>query len=235
VSPLDSARGGPPVVEMDAVAKSYGALRPLRIERLEIAPGEQVAIIGPDQPAAEVLIGLITGASLPDAGTVRVFGRSTAEITNGDEWLAGLDRFGIVSDRAALLEALTVLQNLAVPFSLEVEPPSEPVRARAAALGAELLLDATVHAARAGDLDGAGRLRLRVARALAFDPALVLLEHPSASVPPRDAATAARHIRAALVRRGAASLTVSADRAFAAEIAGRVLVLDAASGRLKAR
>jgi ABC-type transporter Mla maintaining outer membrane lipid asymmetry ATPase subunit MlaF len=224
-----------PLVELQGVSKSYGALRPLRLERLEVAPEEQVAIIGPDQPAAEVLIGLITGASLPDAGAVRVFGRSTAEITNGDEWLAGLDQFGIVSDRAALLEALTVLQNLAVPFSLDIEPPSEPVRERAAALGAELLLDSAVHATRAGDLDGAGRLRLRVARALALDPALVLLEHPSTSVPPRDVFTVARDIRTALVRRRAASLTLTADRGFADALAGRVLVLDPATGRLKRR
>lgn len=225
----------PPLVELHAVTKSYGALRPLRIERLEVAPGEQVAIVGPDQPAAEVLIGLITGASLPDAGAVRVFGRATAEIADGDEWLSGLERFGIVSDRAALLEALTVLQNLAVPFSLDIEPPPDPVHERAAALGAELRLGRPVHATRAGDLDGAGRLRLRVARALAFDPALVLLEHPSASVPPRDVATVARDIRAALVRRGAASLTLTADRVFAVGIAGRVLVHDAASGRLNPR
>jgi ABC-type transporter Mla maintaining outer membrane lipid asymmetry ATPase subunit MlaF len=225
----------PPIVVLQGLSKSYGALRPLRIDRLELAPGEQLAIIGPDQPAAEVLIALITGASLPDAGAVRVFGRPTAEIANGDEWLAGLDRFGIVTDRAALLEPLTVLQNLAVPFSLDIEPPPEPIRARAAALGAELRLGSAVHAARAVDLDGTSRLRLRVARALAFDPALVLLEHPSASVPSQDAAAVARDIRAALLRRGVASLTVTADRAFASAIAGRVLVLDPASGRLKPR
>jgi len=225
----------PPIVELQGISKSYGALRPLRIERLEVAPGEQVAIVGPDQPAAEVLIGLITGASLPDAGEVRAFGQLTADITNGDEWLASLDRFGIVTDRAALLEALTVLQNLAVPFSLDIEPPPEPVRARAAALGAELRLGSAIHARRAGDLDGSGRLRLRVARALALDPALLLLEHPSASVLPRDVTAVGRDIRTALVRRGAASLTVTADRAFATAIAGRVLVLDPASGRFKPR
>jgi ABC-type transporter Mla maintaining outer membrane lipid asymmetry ATPase subunit MlaF len=225
----------PPAVELLGIAKSYGALRPLRIERLEIAPGEPVAVIGLDQPAAEVLIGLITGASLPDAGEVRVFGRSTREITDGDEWLAGLDRFGIVSDRAALLDALSVLQNLAVPFSLEIEPPSDEVRERAAALGAELLIGAALHDVRAGDLDGSGRLRLRVARALAFDPALVLLEHPSASVPPHEAPAVARDIRSALARRGAASLTLTADRHLAGAIASRVLVLEPASGRLKRR
>jgi ABC-type transporter Mla maintaining outer membrane lipid asymmetry ATPase subunit MlaF len=222
-----------PLVELISVSKNYGALRPLRVERLAIAAGEQVAIIGPDQPSAEVLIGLITGASLPDAGDVRVFGRATAEVTDSDEWLASLDRFGIVSDRAALLEAFTVLQNLAVPFSLEIEPPPEDIQRQAAALGAELLLDAGIHSARAGDLDRASRLRLRVARALAFNPSLVLLEHPSASLPPHDAAATARAIRAVLERRGAASLTITADRAFASAIASRVLLLEPSTGRLK--
>jgi ABC-type transporter Mla maintaining outer membrane lipid asymmetry ATPase subunit MlaF len=225
----------PPLVELRGISKNYGALRPLRIERLELSPGEPVAIIGLDQPAAEVLIGLITGASLPDSGEVRVFGRPTGEITDSDEWLAGLDRFGIVSDRAALLDALSVLQNLAVPFSLEIEPPSDEVRDRAAALGAELLIGSALHSVRAGDLDGTGRLRLRVARALAFDPSVVLLEHPSASVPPGDVSTVARDVRAALRRRGAASLTLTADHTFARAIASRVLALEPSSGRLKSR
>ena len=116
-----------PVLELTGVTKAYGALRPLRIERLVLAPGDQLALLGLDQPAAEVLINLVTGASLPDTGEVRVFGRRTADITETDDWLTFLDRFGIVSDRAALLEPMTVLQNMAVPFSLQIEPPSPEV------------------------------------------------------------------------------------------------------------
>ena len=69
------------ILELDGVTKQYGALRPLRVEHLVVAAGEQVALLGFDQPAAEVLINLITGASLPDTGLVRVFGRSTAGIS----------------------------------------------------------------------------------------------------------------------------------------------------------
>lgn len=223
------------VLELTSVSKNYGALRPLRIAQLTVAAGEQVAIIGPDQPAAEVLITLVTGASLPDTGEVRVFGRSTAAITDGDQWLAALDRFGIVSDRAALLESLTVIQNLAVPFSLEIEPPPSSVRQQAAGLALELRLAEAAHERRAADLDGASRLRLRVARSLALNPSLLLLEHPSASVARHDVSGVGRDIHQAIERRGSSSLTITADVEFARAVADRRLILDAASGRLRRR
>src|SRR5436190_1306048 len=123
-----------PVLELTGVTKAYGALRPLRLERLAMSAGDQVALMGLDQPATEVLINLLTGASLPDTGEVRIFGRSTSEITDSTDWLSTLDRFGIVSERAALLEPMTVIQNMAVPFSLEIEPPSPEVVRQATAI-----------------------------------------------------------------------------------------------------
>ena len=81
-----------PVLELTGVTKNYGALRPLRLRQLIVGPGEQVALLGLDQPAAEVLINLVTGATLPDTGEVKVFGRSTADITESAEWLTLLDR-----------------------------------------------------------------------------------------------------------------------------------------------
>src|SRR3954469_1069852 len=123
-----------PLLELSSVSKNYGALRPLRIEQLVLSPGDQVALLGLDQPAAEVLINLLTGASLPDAGHVRIFGRSTAEIVDSADWLTTLDRFGIVSERAALLEPMTVIQNMAVPFSLAIEPPPPDIIRQASAL-----------------------------------------------------------------------------------------------------
>ena len=118
--PVDS---GAAAVELSSVSKQYGALRPLRIEQLSIAPDDRIALVGLDQPAAEVFVNLVTGASLPDAGTIRVFGRSTLEIADSADWLSTLDRFGIVSDRAPLIDALSIVQNLSMPFTLEIEPP----------------------------------------------------------------------------------------------------------------
>ena len=115
-----SVPASPPevIVQISRVIRSHQALRPLRLAALTVARGERVAIEGVDAPAAEVLINLVTGAALPDEGEIRVFGRATSEISTGDEWLASLDRFGIVSPRAMMLDGATVLQNLAMPFTL---------------------------------------------------------------------------------------------------------------------
>ena len=220
------------IVLATGVSKSYGALRPLRIERLALAQAERVALVGLDQPAAEVLTSLLTGATLPDTGEIRVFDRPTHAIDQAEDWLQSLDRFGVVTHRAPLLAGLTAIQNLALPFSLEIEPPSEQVRQQATALARDVRLPAAAWNARVGDLDAASQPRIRLARALALNPALVLLEHPGAAVDARDRLALARDIRAFLVERQVAAVVITADRQLAATVAPRVLVLDPATGRL---
>src|SRR5207244_2048884 len=83
-----------------------------------VGVGEHVALVGLDPIASEVFVNLLTGATLPESGDVRVFGRPTSAIADSDDWLATVDRFGIVSERAVLLDQLTILQNLAMPFTL---------------------------------------------------------------------------------------------------------------------
>jgi ABC-type lipoprotein export system ATPase subunit len=220
------------VIELSDVSKDYRGLRPLRIARLTVEPGDHVAIVGLDQPAAEVFLNLLTGATLPDRGDVHVFGRPTAAIADSAEWLAFVDRFGIVSERAVLLERLSVIQNLAVPFTLEIEPPPADVRDRAAALAYEVGIDQPTSGRAVGDLDPVSRARVRLARALALDPAVLLVEHLSAGVPRQDVPALGAAIRAVAARRGAAIVAATADRAFARAIARRVLTLDPATGRL---
>jgi ABC-type transporter Mla maintaining outer membrane lipid asymmetry ATPase subunit MlaF len=222
-----------PVLELTAVSKSYGALRPLRLEQLTLSAGEQVAILGLDQPAAEVLINLLTGASLPDTGHVHIGGRLTSEIADSADWLATIDRFGIVSERAALLEPMTVIQNLAVPFSLEIEPPPPGIVQQASALAREAGLDASTLDQRVGDLDPASRMRVRLGRALAFNPTVLILEHPSATLPRPDVIRFACDVRALAERRGIAALTITADPEFAGAVSQRALALEPSTGRLK--
>src|SRR5215471_7292619 len=123
------------VLKLVDIRKQYQSLRPLRLNDLRVDAGERVALSGLDAGAAEVLVNLVTGASLPDEGDVRVFGRATSSIADGDEWLASLDRFGIVSPRAVLLDAASVLQNLVMPLTLAIDeiPPEAEQRARALA------------------------------------------------------------------------------------------------------
>ncbi len=224
-----------PVLELADVVKDYRGLRPLRIQRLTIASGERVAIVGFDQPMAEMFVNLVTGATLPDRGEVRMFGHASAAIADSGEWLALLDRFGIVTDRAVLLDALTLIQNLAVPYTLDLEPLSSEIETRARELAREVGLRESQWGGPVANLDAAGKTRVRLARALALDPAVVLLEHPTASVARDEVGPLGDHIRLLAERRGAAILALTADRSFANAVASRVLTHDAATGRLNER
>jgi len=220
------------VLDLHGVSKDYRGLRPLRIERLTVAGGEHVALLGLDQVSAEVFINLVTGATLPDTGDVHVFGRPTSDIADSTDWLSTVDRFGIVSERAVLLEPLTVIQNLAMPFSLEIEPPSDEVRAQAEGLAAEVGLPEDLWTRPVAELDQAGHARVRLGRALALNPAVLLLEHVNAGLDAAAAGLLAAELRATAARRGVALVAATADQAFARAIAGRVLRWEPATGRL---
>jgi ABC-type transporter Mla maintaining outer membrane lipid asymmetry ATPase subunit MlaF len=221
-----------PALEISGVVKDYKGLRPLRIESLSAAPGEQVAVLGLDAASAEILVNLITGTTLPDRGEIRVFGELTSGILDSAAWMTFVDRMGIVSERAVLLDALTVLQNLAIPFSLDVETMAPDLQPLVESLAREVGLGPGTFDARVGELDAADRVRVKLGRALALNPALVLVEHPSADMARDKVAAFGYDLKAVLAKRGAGGLTLTADKELARAAADRALQLDPATGRL---
>ena len=224
----------PPVLEMAGVSKQYSGLRPLRIRELTILAGERVSLGGLDAGAGELVVNLVTGASVPDQGDVRVFGQRTADIANGDAWLALLERFGIVSPRAVLLEGSTLLQNLAMPFTLEIDPVPPAVVARVEEVARESGIEPDRWlAVRAGDLPAALRVLAHLARALATSPEFIVVEHPTADVEPEARVPLAGTIARACAARRIATLILTNDEDFARAVAPRNLRLDGATGALK--
>jgi len=221
------------VLEFAAVAKNYGGLRPLRISQLRVEAGQRTAIVGFDRPAAEVFVNLATGATLPDAGTVAMFDRPTSAITDSTDWLTTIDRIGIVSERAVLLEQLTVVQNLAMSFTLDIEPPPPAERLRAEALAQEVGVAESAWDAALTGLDTLAAMRVRLGRAIALDPAVVLLEHASAPLSAEASAVFAASVRAVAEGRRLAVIALTADESFARALGAAVLVHEPASGRLR--
>lgn len=222
-----------PILEVTGVRKQYQGLRPLRMDALSIAPGERVALSGLDAGAAEVLVNLVTGASIPDAGQIVVNGRATASISDGDEWLTWLDQFGIVSPRAVLLDAATLLQNLAMPITLDIEPVQPDVVARVVRLAgdagiAEALLDRPIAA-----LGPAVRARAHLVRAIALDPSLLIMEHPTVGFAPGEGKAFGETVASVAAGRALATLIISEDAAFSEAAATRRLALNPATGDLR--
>lgn len=214
------------------VVKAYGGLRPLRISNLEVAEGEAVSLSGLDVQAAEVFINLATGAALPDQGEVAVLGQPTSAITEGDSWLASLDRFGIVSHRAVLLEPMTALQNIAMSFTLSIDPVPPDTVAKVNALARDLDISKVDLEKPVAAMSGAGKVRVHLARALAAAPPLMLLEHPTINVDRGDVEVLAVSIAKGVKAGNASLLAITDDEVLARGLKGRRLKLNAATGAL---
>jgi ABC-type transporter Mla maintaining outer membrane lipid asymmetry ATPase subunit MlaF len=221
-----------PVIVLRGVTRDYRSLRPLRINNLEVREGESVALLGVDKAAAEVLVNLITGATLPDTGDVEVFGTLTRDITDADAWLASMDRFGILSERVVLLDELTVEQNLALPFSLEIDDLPPEVRREVRALAEEVGVNAAQLSQAVSALNPDTQFRLRLGKALALRPGMLLAEHPNAALSPDGVPRFAADLAAIAARRALGMIVMTADATFARAVSDRVLTLKAATGEL---
>ena len=221
-----------PIVEINDAQKQLESGLRLRIKRLRLEPRDRLALFGFDRLAAEAFVHLLTGALLPDRGDVIVAGRNTREIATDAEWLHSLDRFGLVTERAGLLEAMPVAANLALPLTLAVDPLSEDMRARVAALAREVGLADDRLSGPVHRLTPVDRLRAHLARAIAPGPAALLLEHPTHDLDQASAEAFGDALARLSESRGLAWIALTADETFTRAAGARKLRLDAASGVL---
>ena len=223
---------GEPLLQLRDVTQDYGGLRPLRVKAFELRAAQRVAILGMDQSAAEVFVNLVTGATTPRVGDVRAFGRLTSDIRDSDTWLDALRAYGLLGVRTVLIDQLTVSQNLALPLTLDVDPMPEALKTQMRALGAEVGLGAGVLDRRPPELGPLDLQRVRLGRALAMDPKVLLAEHPTAPLERGDAEQFARDISRIVSSRAMAAVFITADRAFAQQAADEIVMLKPATGEL---
>jgi len=203
------------------VAKRHGSVDVLRDVDFELAPGEFAAIVGFSGSGKSTLVSLLAGLIEPDAGSVEHEGRP---ITG-----PGPER-GVVFQSYALLPWQTALANVQLAVdAVHPELPRAERRARALAeLRAVGLEDARDR--RPSELSGGMRQRVAVARALAMEPRILLLDEPLSALDALTRASLQDQIAAlwARVRCGVVLVTNDVDEAIL--LADRILVLSPGPG-----
>lgn len=223
-----------PLLDVAGLTKDYQGLRPLRIAQLTLNPGDVVVLGGIDAVAAQTLVHLITGATLPDAGDVTLFGQNTRAIKDADAWLKSLDGVGMVTSRGILIEMFSVLQNIAMSYTLDVDPIDPRVVPQAGDVARSVGIDESMFDAPAGKVPLDVQMRVHLARSLALGPKLLIAEHASASLPRETVASFGADLARAARSRGLALLAITADDTLAKSLGGQRLELVAASGELRA-
>lgn len=222
-----------PLLEMSGVEKDYHTLRPLRIRDLAVRPGDVFSISGIDMLGAETFVHLVTGATLPDAGDVTLFGRNTRAITDGEAWLKSLDGVGMITARGILIDAFTVLQNIALSLTLDVDPIDPRVIPPAGALAREVGVAGNLLDVPVGKAPPDIKMRVHLARALALGPTLLIAEHPSAVLSRESVAGFGGDLGNVARARGLGLIAITADDSLAKAVGGTRLELVAATGELR--
>lgn len=197
-----------PALRVHDLRFRYDAGWTLELPDLELAPGEQILLTGGSGSGKSTLLQLIAGLIDPASGSVGIAGTNIHDLRG-----AARDRFrgrhvGMIFQTFNLLHGFTAAENVMAALLMSDAPRREH-RPRAADLLARLGITSPD---RAADRHSVGQQqRIAVARALACRPALVLADEPTASLDPRNAATAMDLIQSACKDAGAALLCTSHD------------------------
>ncbi|TFZ04878.1 sulfate/molybdate ABC transporter ATP-binding protein [Ramlibacter rhizophilus] len=209
-------------IEIRNISKRFGDFHALRDLSLHVDSGELVALLGPSGCGKTTLLRIIAGLETPDAGSIHFSGEDTTDVHVRERGV------GFVFQHYALFRHMTVFENVA--FGLRVKPRRErPGEAQIKAKVHELLklvqLDWLADRFPA-QLSGGQRQRIALARALAVEPRVLLLDEPFGALDAKVRKELRRWLRRLHDELHVTSIFVTHDQEEALEVADRVVLMN---------
>ncbi len=226
------------LLELNAVTKQFGGLKAVEAVTFKVYPGQIVSIIGPNGAGKTTVFNLITGLYRPSSGDIRLAGQSLIGLSPDKVVLRGLAR---TFQNIRLFNNMTVLENVLVGLHTQLKagivgslfrPPAivrEESNARKRAI--ELLsFFGTALVERQEEyvmnLSYADRRRVEIARALAANPRLLLLDEPTAGMNEAETLEAVKYIRRLRDELGLTILLIEHKLTVTMGISDHIVVLD---------
>ncbi|PJJ52943.1 ABC transporter ATP-binding protein [Hymenobacter chitinivorans] len=210
-----------PAIRVAHVRKQYGTHAVVQDVSFALAPGETLVLLGPSGCGKTTLLKMLNRLVEPDAGLVEINGRDVRQ-----QPAAALRRgLGYVIQQVGLLPHYTVAENIGVVPRLLGQPEAQ-VEARTATLLTRLHLPPARYARQyPHQLSGGQQQRVGLARALAADPPIILLDEPFGALDPITRASIRREFRELEELRQKTVVLVTHDVTEAFELADRILLL----------
>jgi len=226
-----SDAGTPPIIELRHVTKRFGARAVLDDVSLTIPAGRGFCLLGRSGTGKSVTLKHIVGLMTPDSGQVLVEGVDVAAMTSR-ELSKMRQRIGYLFQNAALFDSLTVGENVAFPMRRHLTLGDDEIVRRAKVLLERVGLERDYDTMPA-DLSGGMRKRTGLARAMALQPAVLLVDEPSAGLDPVTAAEIDELLIDLKRRSGTTLVVVTHHMASARAIGDELVFLD--RGKILAR
>lgn len=209
-------------IEARNITKTFGSFTALDNVSLEVPTGELIALVGPSGSGKTTLLRIIGGLDVPDSGSIYFHGEDTTDRNAGER------QVGFVFQHYALFRHMTVFENVA--FGLRVRPrhsrPSESeIRHRVTEL-LRLVQLAWVADHYPSQLSGGQRQRIALARALAVEPKVLLLDEPFGALDARVRKELRRWLRRLHDEVHITSVFVTHDQEEALELAESVVIMN---------
>ncbi|MEJ1978527.1 MAG: ABC transporter ATP-binding protein [Acetobacteraceae bacterium] len=217
------------MLEVTGLSRSFGGRPAVSDVSFRLGPAEMLALIGPNGAGKSTCFNMLGGQLRPDAGTIRLDGRTLRRASPRTIWRMGVGRTFQVTATFASMTLRENVQMVLLSHHRRLWRAWRPAGAHYAA-AAEALLDQVAllpQASRAAGILAYGDLkRLELAMALANEPRLLLMDEPTAGMAPAERVALMRLTRRLATERGVAVLFTEHDMDVVFSTADRILVLN---------